>query len=94
MRQVIIFVAISAANLVGQFFSWTFTTGNVARPMPMSGVANVVYAITSFPMTVIMKDGYNNSFWPLTISNAVVWGFVWLGILNFFRRRRQREALP
>lgn len=75
MKQVVMLGAITLLSVVVQFLSWSFASGNTARPLESNTGAEVIYAISSFPLSIVARRAFDAGFWPVTFFNGMLWAF-------------------
>jgi hypothetical protein len=72
-----------------QFLSWAYASGNTAGPVSGNGAADVVYKLSSFPLSLV-SSALDVGFWPVAVLNGAIWGVVILFAVKL--RGTQRDS--
>jgi hypothetical protein len=84
IKQIVMFGGVSLLSVVVQFLTWAFASGNTARPLAPNTIADIGYAVASFPVTFFLRHALYDGFWALTFFNAVLWGVVALTLTRLW----------
>jgi hypothetical protein len=96
-RKLTIVAGVVLLSALIQFLSWAFASGNTAGPVAGNSTADVVYRLSSLPLSLIAR-ALDIGFWPVALLNGVIWGAVILFVIKLFGtlkfKRSARSETP